>query len=195
MTLLETLVAVSVFLLIMGGVAMFQKSVFYYTKIVSNSLETVQDAQVILKVIERDIRTMSPGSDGAYPIVFVSTSSLTFYSDTDGDGLKEKIRYFLDGTILRKSKIKPVINPVIYRPTDEVISQIVKNIRNSSSTPVFQYYDGSYVNTSNPLIYPIDVTDVRLIKISLTADIDPNEAPIQRTYTSSVTLRNLKDNL
>jgi hypothetical protein len=44
-------------------------------------------------------------------------------------------------------------------------------------------------------LYQSIQTNVRLIKINLMIDVDPNRAPVIKTYTSQVSIRNLKDNL
>jgi hypothetical protein len=51
------------------------------------------------------------------------------------------------------------------------------------------------MGTSSPLTQPVITTNVRLIKINLMIDVDPNRAPVIKTYTSQVSIRNLKDNL
>jgi hypothetical protein len=51
------------------------------------------------------------------------------------------------------------------------------------------------MGTSSPITQPVTPTDVRLIKINLIIDVDPNRAPVIKTYTSQVSIRNLKDNL
>lgn len=195
MTMVELVMAISIFVVIMGGVAMFQYNVFSFSSQVSDSLETAADAQAILKTIEKEIRTMSPGSDGSYPIVQAGTSTITFYSDVDGDGLKERVRFFLSGTSLNRGYIKPSINPVVYNPASEKVSLVVKNIRNGTSTPTFEYYGDQYVYSSSPYTYPINLSSIKLVKVSLTADANPSRSPVSRTYTSYITLRNLKDNL
>lgn len=194
MTLSEVLVTLSIFILIIAVVAAFEVNVFSYGRFASDSLQTVQDSQIILKNIARELRNVSVGDDGSYPIASVSTSTLVVYSDYDDNGNREKIRYSLiNNTIYRAVSVSSG-NPPMYSG-QESTSTIVSNIRNSSSTPVFEYFDQNYDGNGNPMSYPVNIPAIRLIRINLTLDIDPNRSPLPKTYSTSVTLRNLKSNL
>ncbi len=194
MTLTEVLVTLAIFLLIMGAVAAFEANVFVYGRFSSDSLQTVQDSQIILKNISREVRNVSIGDDGSYPIVNVSTSSMTVFSDYDDNGNREKIRYSLIKNTLYRAVVSSSGNPPVYSG-QESTTTIITNIRNSSSTPVFEYYDQNYDGTGSAMTYPISIPAIRLIRVNLTIDIDPNRSPLPKTYSTSVTLRNLKSNL
>jgi prepilin-type N-terminal cleavage/methylation domain-containing protein len=194
-TLVETLIGIAILVLITMTISSFQKNVITYNKYGGDVLQSAQDAQAILRTMVAELRASKPGSNGSYPLVQTATSSITFYSDIDDDGLQDQIRYFLSTTTLRKGVIKPTGSPLSYLSANENISILGINIKNSTSTAMFEYYDNSYTGTSSPLIQPINVSVVRLIKINLTIDADPNRSPLPRTYTSQAMLRNLKDNL
>lgn len=194
MTMSEVLVTIAIFVLIMAAVAVFEENVFSYRKIASDSLETIQDSQVILKNISKEIRMTSMGSDGSYPIANAATSSFTFYADVNNDGNSEKIKYSIIGNILYRNIINPSGSPVSYTGSGSTTT-IVKNIRNSTSTPIFEYFDQNYDGTTNSLSQPVNVTVIRLVKVNLTIDIDPTRSPTPRTYSMQINLRNLKNNL
>mgnify|MGYP005854181983 CR=1 FL=1 len=141
-----------------------------------------------------DMRGMSPSSLGGYPIKSVSTSSIVFFSDRDGDGLKDRIRYFLEGDSINKGIITPTQNPVSYS-TQETILTVVRDVVNGTSTPIFEYFGSGYIATSTPLEIPIDVSSVRYIKIKVEIDSDLNKPPAKVVSETGVALRNLKDNL
>jgi len=42
---------------------------------------------------------------------------------------------------------------------------------------------------------PVDVSSVRLVKMNITIDRDPNRSPTPINVTTQVVIRNLKDNL
>ena len=67
-----------------------------------------------MKTMVSEIRTASTANTGAYTIGLATDSALTFYSDTDNDGLKEKVRYFITGTTLQKGLTKPTGSPLSY---------------------------------------------------------------------------------
>lgn len=195
MTLVEMIVAVGIFGLIMIAVSSFQRDVWVYNKYSSDSLSSAQDARVILRTMVKELRSASPSNNGAYAIAQAGTSTITFFSDTDSDGLKEQIRYFISSNILKKGSIKPSGSPLTYNSANETFFTLAYNIKNTTSTALFEYFDNSYAGTSTPLTLPITVTQIHLVKINLMIDADPNRTPIPRIYTSQVNFRNLKDNL
>jgi len=66
---------------------------------------------------------------------------VVFYADIDGDGIAEKVRYYLSGTTLRMQTAEPnmaAVPPTYpeYSTTGEVIREGVRN----GSTALFNYY-------------------------------------------------------
>ena len=104
MTLVEVLVAVGIFAVIMGAVAMFQVNVFSYNRQVSGSYTTVQDAQGILKTMTKELRMASQGANGAYAIQTAADDTIIFFADLAGDGVKKRVKYLFSPT-----------NAVVYR--------------------------------------------------------------------------------
>lgn len=194
MTLVEVLIALAVFVTVIVTVGMFEVNIFQYQGSVSGSLTTAQDAQVILKTMLTELRAAAPGVNGAYPIVSAATSSISFFSDLDNDGQTEQITYSLIKNTLYQSVVQPSGSPLGYTAT-AATSSLLTDVRNSTSTSVFQYFDQNYTGTSSPLSMPVSIPSIRLVEISLTLDTDPNRSPLPRTYTTQVSLRNLKTNL
>lgn len=194
-TLIETMLALAIIIAISIAVGTFQTNIFRFNKYTKDVIESAQDSRAIIATIVKEMRSMSPSNNGSYPISSVATSSITFFSDVDGDTKMEQVRYFLSGTSLKKGVIVATGNPPVYNTNSEVITTLAYNIKNSTSTSLFEYYDTNYAGTSTPLSYPINITSIRLIRTNLLIDADPNRSPVPRMYTSTATLRNLKDNL
>lgn len=194
-TLIEIVVVIGILAAIGVTLGTFQTDVFKNNKFSMDSLNTTQDARSIIATMVKELRSASPGSNGSFTIVQAATNTITFFSDIDGDNLKEQVRYFVATTTLKKGIIKPTGNPLSYSNNNETFNYLAYNIRNSSTTPIFEYYDSNYMGTSSPLAQPVTTTQVKLIKINLMIDVDPYKAPVIRTYTSQVNIRNLKDNL
>lgn len=192
-SIVEIIVAVSIFSLIIVALGTFQKDVFFLNNVLRNSISASQDAQVIMRTIAKELRTASRGADGSFAIVAAGTSSLTFYSDIDADGIAERVRYFIQDTQLRKGIIKASNPPYTYTGS-ESFSTLIYNVV-ATTTSLFSYYDGTYAGTTTPLSNPVTFANVRLIKVQVTIDADPQRSPVQRTYTTQISLRNLKDNL
>lgn len=194
MSLPEILVAVAVFAIISIAVANFGVGIFNFNLAAQTNLGAQSDGRRILKTITTELRSASVSAAGAYPIESVSTSSITFYSDLNDDGLKEKIRYFLAGAELRKGVISPTGNPSTYNSANEQISFLVHDVVNGAN-PIFEYYDENYNGSGSALTYPININAIRLVKVTLYIDKDQKIAPGPVIVTSQVNLRNLKDNL
>ncbi len=192
-TTIELIVGVSIVVLLSIALFSFQKDVFSLNTIISNSIVGQSETRRAFKFMTAEIRSTSQSSIGSYPIAQAATSSITFYSDSDDDGLKERIRYFLQGTTLKKGVLKPTGNPFVYDIANETISDVVHDVTNGTTT-TFYYYNSNYTGTTSPLTDPVDVLAVRLVKIVLTIDHD-SRSPSPLTVTTQVTLRNIKDNL
>jgi hypothetical protein len=194
LTLVEILIAVSIFVIISIGIFTLGSNTFTLNGVIQNSFSSQEEVKNIIKPMVKELRTMSISNLGENPISQAATSSITFFSDVDADGLKEKIRYFQSGTILKKGIIKPGTNPISYSGT-ETVSELIHGIKNGTSTPIFEYYDSTYTGTSSPLTQPVSLLSVRLVKINIVIGTTINGSPISQTITTQVSLRNLKDNL
>ncbi|OHA31132.1 MAG: hypothetical protein A3B11_00315 [Candidatus Taylorbacteria bacterium RIFCSPLOWO2_01_FULL_44_26] len=195
MTLIEVLTAVAVTVVIMVAVSAFQYNVINYNRSTSVSLTNTQEAQALLKVMAKELRGSSPSENGSYPIAAAATSTLTFFSDIDADGFVDQVRYYLATTTLYRGIVKPTGSPLSYVQSNENKNIIATGIRNSSSTPIFKYFSGTYTGTSTPMTYPLNIPSIRLININITIDTDTKKSPIPRTFSTQATLRNLKDNI
>ncbi|MFH2018512.1 MAG: hypothetical protein ABII98_00815, partial [bacterium] len=127
------------------------------------------------------------------PIAEASAQQIVFYSNIDSDSYIEKIRYFKSGTLLVKGVVKPSGNPLVYNSSAEITTTVANDLCNGAN-PLFYYYDESFTSSSTPLIQPVAVTSVRVIKISLDIDEDPQTSPALFHVESKVQIRNLKTN-
>lgn len=193
-TLIETLIAVGIFVAISTTIATFGQNIFFFNSDLNNSLSTQFDSRQIMRKMVAELRSASPSSLGSYTIASAGTSSLTFYTNIDNDPLKEQLRYFLQGGELRRGVVKPTGSPLTYNPASETITTVARDVVNGV-TPIFDYFDRNYMGTSSPLSLPVNILSVRLIRVTLILDKDPNRVPGPITTKTQVTLRNLKDNL
>lgn len=195
MTLVEIIVVLSILGIIMIIVSKFGVDVLSNNRYAQDSLITIQDARVILRTISKELRSASISNIGSYTISQAGTSSITFFSDIENDGLKEQIRYFISSSTLKKGIIKPTGSPLTYNSANEIFSILAYNVKNTASSPLFEYYNSSYTGSGNALSQPVTVSQVRLVKVNLLLDVNPYKSPIPRSYTTQVNIRNLKDNL
>lgn len=194
-TIPELLISIFIISLLTITVTTFTRDVFSLNISFQGSLGAQLDARHVIRVMVTELREASPSSNGAYPIISASSTAIAFYTDTNDDGIKEKIRYFVSGTDLKKGVVVPTGNPLVYNDANEKITTLVSSLISSSTQPVFQYYPASYTGTSSPLASPVNASSVRLVQITVIIDKTPAHSPSPIVVTSQVMLRNLKDNL
>lgn len=191
-SLVEILITLGIFSLIILALINFQINVFSQNTLISNSLNADSEMRSALKKIVAELRGAAQSDIGTYQIAAATKNSLTFFSDVDGDGHREQIRYFLNGSSLARGLIKPTGNPLAYVAGSETLTTLVHFIANPNQD-IFAYYDQNYAGTSTlPLSEPINIPLLRLIKITLTVEADPLRPPAPLTLGSQVSIRSLK---
>ena len=193
MTLVEVVITIALFTMILGAVSLFGMNVFSYRRSVSGSYEIVQNSQLILKTMASELREMAPAITGAYPLAVAGSSTVTFFSDVDNNGVPEQIRYFVSNKELYRGVVKASGSPISYNQSNEVVSGMLDYVTNASSSPIFEYFNENYSGTSSPMVQPVQTSSVRLIRINL--NLTSPDSISSNSYTTEVTLRNLKDNL
>lgn len=193
-SLVEIIIAMGILLFVTLAANALQADIFRITKTTQTSFGIQDEVRRALRLVSAEVRTTSPSSLGAYPVVTVSPTTFTFYADTNGNGIKERVRYFVNGSALQRGVITPTGNPLVYNAANEKVTTLVHSLYNGA-TPVFSYYNTNYDGMTAPLTDPVDLLVVRLVKITIVTDPNPIVPPIQRTMTTQVSLRNLKDNL
>ena len=197
-TLIEMLVAMSILIIMTGAVTAF--FVFLYREQAADivRIERINIASQAIKKISSDIRKINRAEDGSPPIEFGGEQLLIFYSDIDGDGLTERVEYSLAGTNLERTVTEPTGDPCEYvNPADPTVA--VRDVKNGTE-PVFKYYDGNYTGSEDPLPLPdpppdppsVNITEVKLIEISL--DINPDNNYLTQPFhiETKIHPRNLK---
>jgi len=164
--------------------------------IISTSQSGIFSKSLTVELSNSAIRTARQSDNGSYPIESASEFSTVFYSDIDFDGQTERVRYFLENGILKKGTTEPTIAPVSYPSASEVIKTIAENIQNDS-TAIFSYYNQDWPSDSqnNPLVIPVDISEIRLIRIYIRLNPDPDSPETDYVTESYAQLRMLKDNL
>lgn len=157
----------------------------------------VDEANRSVSQLAREVRTMRPGQNGAYPLVVGTDTEIRFYSDIDFDGESELVRYSLNGAAITKGVIEPVGFPATYPQANEVTKNVAENVQNTG-VPLFLYFNDGWPEDSvnNPLPTPVDLAAVSLVRISLSINVNPENAG-GSTYSLSTNanIRTLKDNL
>jgi hypothetical protein len=186
---------VAIISLLTVTVSTFQKDVFSLNYSLQGGLNAQIDARHVVKVVVTELREVGPSALGGYSIDLASSTGITFYSDINNDGLKDRVRYFLSGREVKRGVTSPTGNPLVYNSANEQLTTLISDFVASSTRPLFQYYTDTYTGNTPPMTYPIDIQSIRFVKVTVIIDKDPNRSPGEMVVSSQVNLRNLKDNL
>lgn len=193
MTLVEAMLVIGVFTLISISLFTSIQSLYQNNSYTFAQADEVNHARRGIYALSQDIREMTYGEDGTFPMVIKDDNRIGFYSDIDKDDSAEYVEYEIATTTLYKHVFNPTGNPPVYdlASPDEsfILSEYVQNVSQGTST--FYYYD-----TNNTLLSSSSLlTDVRYVKAQLIINIDPFRSPGEFMLRSSIAPRNLKDNL
>ena len=160
-------------------------------------IAAINEARRGIEIMVKEIREAKTGDDGSYPLVQAGDLQFIFYSDIDGDAATERVRYFLDGSNLKKGVVKSSGDPPLYDVSTETISVLSQYVRNVASEPIFTYYNGDWPadTTHNPLPTLTRLSDTKLMHVYLKINVDPNRPPDNFELESDSQIRNLKTNL
>jgi prepilin-type N-terminal cleavage/methylation domain-containing protein len=197
-TLIEVVISLAIFSGIVLAVTGFRANLDTLRNIAYQRLQSRQDMNQTMQILVTEIRSAGPSSIGNFSIVEAATSSFIFYSDIDKDGSFERVRYFLPvtgaTTTLKKGVIKPTGNPLAYVSSSETISTVAENVVPSSTLPYFQYFGTAYTGSESAMSYPVDVSQIRLVRANFFVDIRPQVAPIPIFFSETINIRNLRSN-
>jgi prepilin-type N-terminal cleavage/methylation domain-containing protein len=196
MSLVEMMMAIFIFTTGMVGFsALFMNS----WRSNAYTLEMGQTAMAVSRGVNemtRYIREARQADNGSYPVVSADDDDLVFYGDYDRDGVTERLHIYKSGTDVILGVREPSGGfPVTYASGDGSTTMLARRIVNTGAQPIFYYYDSDYPEDSvnNPIATPATVPDIRLVKIELYMNIDPNHAPDSVYISSFAEMRNLND--
>lgn len=188
MTLIEAVVWVAIttsaMLAIVGSVLYFYRTNSYAVE----QSAAISSAQRGIESMIKTIREAAYSSDGAWPIITLATSSVSFYADIDTDPFIERVRFFVEGNSIKRGVIDPTGDPPVYTSPEEisVLSDYVRN--NEQSVNAFQYYNASGTVMTNLAL----IAEVRFVEATIVVNINPFRLPNQFTLRSTAAMRNLK---
>jgi type II secretory pathway pseudopilin PulG len=188
-TLVEIIILIGVLSAITLAMIVFQQDFFKINRLVEGSLNRENETRRLLTSFTNELRSASPSDTGSFLIEQATTDSFIFFANIDGDNLKERLRYFRDGSIFKKGTLKPSGNPLTYNPANEVIKDLIKDI---TAGAIFLYYDSAYDGTTPPLTQPVDVSKIRLVKTIVTIDTNGPKPPEPVSVKVQAVVRGLR---
>jgi type II secretory pathway pseudopilin PulG len=196
MTLIEALISIVIFTIGIGGFSLlFIKSWQGNSYVFEMGQSSMAASQGVNEAVGY-LRKARQGDDGSYPIKSGTNNDLLIFSDYDKDGITERLHFYKSNNQLIMGWRKPTGSlPKIYVTGDQGIKVITEKVVNDASTPIFYYYNKDYPGDQahNPVATPANPSDVKLIKILLKVNMDPNRAPDNIEISSFAELRNLND--
>ncbi|KKU25692.1 MAG: hypothetical protein UX39_C0022G0013 [Candidatus Magasanikbacteria bacterium GW2011_GWA2_46_17] len=144
LTLIEVVVAVGIFAIVVTTVVELLWYGWHSMRIVWDQLAVQNEGRKVTQDLTNELRTANYSSIGSYPIASAGANDLTFYSDLDKDSYRERVRYFLVGTTLKKGVIIPTGTPLTYSTSSERVIDMVHDVAN--------------VAKENPLRSPVSFT-------------------------------------
>lgn len=195
MTLVDVIIAIGIFTVgVAGFTILFSRAWTANSFIIEEGQATLMASRAVDRVI-REVREARQADNGDFMISSGDDFNLTVYIDDDEDGVTERVHYFLESEQVKKGVTDPSGTPISYPPGDESVVVISNYVMNSPSEPIFYYYNENYPGDiiNNPLSTPVDVGDIKLIKVSFLVNIKPDIAPENVWMESFVNLRNLNE--
>lgn len=188
-TILEVIIA-GVLIIILGMGILGLQQILTTSQLGSmRSFQSVSGATQSISEAAREIRTARRGEDGSFVFELAQDQEIIFYADTNADGDTEKIRYFVENGMFKKSVTQASGTPTQYLPENETIRTITEYLRNGTE-PIFTYYSVD----NNILPTPADLDRIKMIKIYVRVN------PIMNPETdyvlqSQVQVRTLKEDI
>jgi type II secretory pathway pseudopilin PulG len=188
MTLIELIVTVSVMAVVIGALMGIIQSFYKNNTYLMEETAALASARRGLTDAISDIRESSYGDDGSYLIGSAGTSTLVVYSDIDKDSYVERVTYRLINGTLYRTVAQAVGTPPSYTGAAISTTTVATEVRNTSSTPIFTYYDdtGAQLATTSPTISAITAVQVHML-----VDLNPDRAPNVFSLMEKATLRNV----
>ncbi len=188
-TLIEFAVVMGLFSGIMTLVLLFSLDIADFSVQFQQDLFAKQEINLTLTSLLTELRSIAPAANGSFPLVAASSTSFTFYADTNADGITERVRYFFSTSTFRKGVIKATGTPAVYATSTEVVNPLISSI----ATGTFQYYDANYTGTQAAMTSTADISLIRAVKFQVTVDVSTSTRPGPITSSLTVTIRNLRN--
>lgn len=194
LSLVETVIVVGILSLLMTSLVIGIISFYRSQRFVLEQALAINEARRGVKTMMKEIREARPGDDGSYPLALADDQEIIFFSNIDQDSAVERVRYFLDGSLLKKGVIKPTGSPPRYQTQDEEIFILSKYVRNQEN-PIFTYFNENWPSDQEALPTPSRLRETKLIQLYLLINVNPQSLPKSFELSSNSQIRNLKTNL
>ena len=195
-TLIEVMIVIAIFVMLIFSVSAMLNDIFVKSSQQVSSLNSIDRARLALSVFTNEIRDAVPGNNGSYPINQAGGSQIIFYSNyKTGGAISKRIRYYISDGALYRGVVVPVGSPARYILSSEIITLVASDVSGVPESR-FYYYDGDYDGSTDPLAQPVNLNDVRFVKLNLMIfnKLSPNSTSVF-PISAGVAIRSVKNNL
>lgn len=191
LTLIEMLVAISITIILLGTVSTFLIRSFYLNRYAIEQGLNISVLQNCLHNFSANLREARQAEDGSYLLESCQEYEVVFYSDTDNDGIAEKLTYYLENSQFKLETIEPDLaqNPISYSAGTSTVQTIGGGVVNADlAEPLFYYYEE---DAEVPLEAGFSPSQVELVRLRVYANVDTEEAPDSMVMETMVRPRNI----
>jgi len=195
-TIIELIVVIAVASILMILVSNMLLSVLSGSNQQFLAMTNVDQAVNISTKFINDLRNATNGVDGSFPLYLADANQIIFYSNVGATGnASNRIRYYLSGTTLYRGVVVPTGTPLTYNLASEVVKPVQIDVSNGAN-PIFTYFNGDYSGIESPLTQPVNINNVKYIKMTLII-LKNTVKDSNSTFSVSAggVIRNLKTNL
>jgi len=192
-TIIEALISIAILTLIMLALGTMGARFLRLNTAITGATMNQESINQIITPLVVELRSMQLSNTGSFSIEAASTSSIIFYSDINKDGLVERIRYFLEGDIMKRGVVVPSGDPLVYNLSSETINNMLANMT-PDPVGIFAYYGNAADIAGSALSFPLTTSSIKLIKIMLVVDQNPGQLPGPLRFITAVTPRTLRNN-
>lgn len=196
-TMIELVVVTAIFVIVIFGVSAMLNGIFINSNQEMLSMNNIDQARMVSANFVNEIRNAMMGNNGSYALNYTGDSQIIFYSNfgNSNPAVVNRIRYFISDNNLYKGVVVPTGNPLTYNLSSETVRLIQSDLRNES-TPLFYYYNGEYDGSGEYLSQPVNINQVRFVKINLIVlnqTTQNNDSVFN--VSGGATIRSIKDNI
>jgi type II secretory pathway pseudopilin PulG len=195
-TIVEAIIVVGILSLLVPQVAYLLVSVFSGSGQQYKSLDNIDTARIISSRFVNEIRSAVQGVDGSSAVSLAEENEIVFYSPWGSpDSSVRKIRYFFVENELFKGTTIPTGSPLSYDPDLENVTKIQSDL-SLGEEALFYYYNGEYAGQESPLIQPVNINDVKFVRINLIVlKQTTKDSESKFVINTGSSIRSLKENL
>lgn len=194
-TIIELMVVIAVSGILMLVIANMLVVVFSGSNQQFLAMTNVDQSVLVATKFTNDLRNATNGADGSFPLYLADNNQIIFYSNSGGATNPNRIRYYLSGTTLYRGVVVPTGSPLAYNLSSEKITAVQTDVVNNPSV-IFTYFAGDYSGSGNALSQPVNINNVKYIKMSLTILKQTQQGSASTfSVTAGGVIRNLKTNL